>query len=496
MNNYEDYHRHLQKLADVNYSSAVLQWDQETYMPEDGAERRGQQLATLAGISHDLGVDEKFGQLLLMLKQEKLEDRQQRNIELSEKDYNDRKKYTAQFVEEMTRAISAAFVAWQEAKSKNDYSIYAPRLEKIVDFKKREAELLGYKDHPYDAMIDQYEPGTTTADVDLLFNDVREKLGPFVRQILALQAEDDSFMYKHFDQQKQWNFGMDLLRQMGYDFKSGRQDISSHPFTTSFSAKDVRVTTRVDENNLHEMIWSTIHEGGHALYEQGLRDADYGLPTGEACSLAIHESQSRLWENVVGRGVHYWKANYSLLQNYFPEQMGKVSLKSFYHAMNRVQPGLIRTNADELTYHFHILIRFEIEKALMSDQIKVKELPDYWNAKYKEYLNIDVPDNRQGVLQDIHWSHGSIGYFPTYSLGSFYAAQFYASAKTQIPGLENEIEQGNMQPLLKWLRTNIHDHGRYYPAPKLVEKVTGNQPDFTFFMNYAKEKYTGIYKLS
>jgi len=244
---------------------------------------------------------------------------------------------------------------------------------------------------------------------------------------------------------------------------------------------------------LHEMIWSTIHEGGHALYEQGIRPEDYGLPTGEACSLAIHESQSRLWENVVGRSLPYWKANWNKLLKYFPEELKDVAVEEFYGAMNLVSPSLIRTNADELTYHFHILIRFEIEKGLMDGSIQVKDLPEVWNSKYKAYLGLDVPNDAQGVLQDIHWSHGSIGYFPTYSLGSFYAAQFFAAAKKQISGLEQSIESGDMKPLLNWLRVNIHDHGKLYSATELVEKVSGEKPDFRYFMEYARAKYGQIY---
>ncbi len=288
---------------------------------------------------------------------------------------------------------------------------------------------------------------------------------------------------------------MDLLKQMGFDFEAGRQDISSHPFTTNFGPLDVRVTTRVNENDFHEMTWSCIHEGGHALYEQGLLAENYGLPAGEPISLGIHESQSRLWENNVGRCLPYWKGNYKKLVHLFPENLANVDVTSFYKAINLVKPSLIRTNADELTYHFHILIRFEIEKALIENKITVEELPEYWNSKYKEYLGIDVTDDAHGVLQDIHWSHGSFGYFPTYSLGSFYAAQFYAQAKKDIKGLEAEIEKGNMKPLLNWLREKVHHHGRTLTSNELCLKLTGEALNFNHFMSYAKEKYGFIYNI-
>ncbi|MBX7095333.1 MAG: carboxypeptidase M32 [Flavobacteriales bacterium] len=492
--NYQSYIDHLRKLADVMYASAVLQWDQETYMPAKGAAIRGQQLATLAGISHELSVDPQFGKLLETLEKDgSLNEKQQRNVKQSLKDYRDRNKYTTAFVQELTMAVSEAFAAWDEAKSQNDFSIYQPKLEKIVALKRREAELLGYSEHPYDALIDQYEPGTKTSDIDRLFADVKKELKPFIDELLKKKEPREDFMYRNYSTSKQWDLGIELLKQMGYDFEAGRQDVSSHPFTIHFNAEDVRVTTRTNENNLHEMIWSTIHEGGHALYEQGIPLSEYGLPSGEACSLAVHESQSRLWENIVGRSLDYWKANWNLLGAYFANEMKDVSPEEFYAAMNLVRPSLIRTNADELTYHFHILIRFEIEKALMEGSLEVKDLPAAWNKKYKEYLNIDVPSDKEGVLQDIHWAHGSIGYFPTYSLGSFYSAQLYAAAVKSDAAIPAEIAKGNMKPLLKWLRENIHVHGKTYAATELIERATGEKPDFRYFMNYAREKYRGIY---
>lgn len=303
-------------------------------------------------------------------------------------------------------------------------------------------------------------------------------------------------MTGYYNKDKQWQYGLAVLKQMGYDFDAGRQDISSHPFTVNFNAQDVRVTTRIDENNFSDMLWSCIHEGGHALYEQGLLPENYGLPAGEAISLGIHESQSRLWENNVGRSLTYWKVHYPKLQTIFPENLKNVSVGAFYKAMNQVKPSLIRTNADELTYHTHIMIRFEIEKLLIEGTLKVKDLPEYWNTKYKEYLGVNVTDDAHGVLQDIHWSHGGFGYFPTYSLGSFYAAQFYTQATKDIPTLETEIEKGNTLPLLNWLRSKVHKHGKYYTAEELCINITGEKLNFNHFMNYANKKYAGIYELS
>jgi len=493
---YKKYKLKMQKLADVNYSSAVLQWDQEIYMPPKSAEKRAQQLATLAGISHELAVNNELGDLIKKLhKNNNLSVSEKRNIKLSRKDYRNRKKYSTDFVEKLSRATSEGFNHWQLARKENNFEIFAPSLKKIVSLKQKESELLGYKNHPYDALLDQFEPGAKTKEIDELFTGVKPQLIALIKAISKKPKPADKFLHLHYDKQKQWDFGIELLKQMHYDFDAGRQDVSAHPFTTSFSAKDVRVTTRINEKNLSEMVWSCIHEGGHALYEQGLNDDDYGIPTGEAISLGIHESQSRLWENNVGRGKAYWKKNYPLLQKYFPENLSATGLDDFYKAINRVQPSLIRTSADELTYHSHIMIRFELEKQLLEGSLEVKDLPAVWNSKYKEYLNIDVPNDSQGVLQDVHWSHGGMGYFPTYSLGSFYAAQFFASAKKDAPGLEAKIEKGDMLPLLEWLRDKIHRHGKLYSASELCQKITGEKLNFSYFMDYATIKYKEIYEL-
>ena len=496
MTNYGKYKSHSKKIADINLSAGVLHWDQEVNMPSKGAGFRAQQLATLSGISHELSVDRDYGTLLESLgRDSSLSEDQRRNVELSLKDYRKSLKYTTDFVKEHSISVSEAFQTWNQAKKENDFARFQPKLEKLVVLKRKECELLGYSVHPYDALIDQYEPDTKTSDIERVFKEVRAKLVPFVKELMAQPQNDEAFMYQSFDENKQWDFGLDLLKQMGYDFEAGRQDRSSHPFSIHFSPLDARVTTRIDENNLNEMIWSCIHEGGHALYEQGILTENYGLPLGETISLGIHESQSRLWENNVGRGLPYWKANFSKLQSYFPNELKGVDVEAFYKAMNVVKPSLIRTNADELTYHFHVMIRFEIEKALIEGSIEVKDLPAIWNAKYKEYLNIEVPSDSEGVLQDIHWSHGSFGYFPTYSLGSFYATQFYAQAKKEISNLEQEVSNGNMQPLLDWLRTKVHQHGKRYSAQELCQRITGEKLNFEPFMEYAQGKYKALYNL-
>ncbi len=494
---YEKYVNTLQKLADIEHSIAVLSWDKEVNLPENAAAMRGQQVATLSGIAHEIFTEDSFGELLNELNAfgNELSFKQKRNIQTSLKDYKKFKKFSNDFVIRRSKVTSSTYHAWLKARKENDFALFKDALREMVDVKRKEAEILGYEDHPYDALIDEFEPELKTEHLTVLFKDVREQLVEFVKELKGHAQVDDSFLYKFYPKQKQWDFGINILKAMAYDFNAGRQDLSPHPFTTSFGATDVRVTTRIDEHNFGNMTWSCIHEGGHALYEQGLPIEDYGLPSGKYVSLGIHESQSRLWENNVGRSLGFWKTHYTALQQLFPGNLKKVSLNDFYKGINKVVPSLIRTESDELHYHFHILIRFEIEKGLIEGSLEVEDLDKIWNEKYLSYLGVEVPDDNNGVLQDIHWAHGSFGYFATYSLGSFYAAQFFKQALKDIPNLSEQIEKGDTSKLLEWLRENIHQHGMTYNADELCEKVTGEKLNFKYFMDYAREKYNAIYAL-
>jgi carboxypeptidase Taq len=344
-------------------------------------------------------------------------------------------------------------------------------------------------------LLDEFERGATVPFLDAVFKNLLPTLQDVLQKIAARPPIDTRFLKQQFPKEEQWMWGMDLLKSLDFDFEAGRQDISEHPFSTSFSPQDVRVTTRIDEGDFGNMTWSCIHEAGHALYEQGLPETQYGLPLGEACSYSIHESQSRLWENHVGRSATFWNAHYAGLQKRFPEQFGGVGLEQFYHGINTVQPSLIRTEADEITYHFHVYIRYELEKRLLERSLTTAEIPEYWRVQYKRWMDVTVPDDKHGPLQDVHWSHGSFGYFPTYSLGSFYAAQFYAQAKVEIPGLEGEISQGNTGPLLRWLRQGIHQKGRFYTSAELCQHLTGKPLDVNHFITYVLEKWGKIYTL-
>lgn len=492
---YKKYVQRLQKIADVKYAAAVLQWDQETYMPPKGANYRAQQVATLSEIAHHLYTQTSFKKILLQLKEATdLNDEQQKNITLSWYDYTQQEKLTPLFVRKLSTTVSKSFQAWMEARGKNKFSLFQKDLAALVKLKQQEADLLGYEQHAYNALINQYEKDCTVTELDRVFDNLQIPLKKILAQIAAQPQVDDSLLQQPYAANTQWQWGLDIMKQMGFDFEAGRQDKSEHPFTTNFSSQDIRLTTRIDENDFSNMTWSCIHELGHGLYEQGLPAAAYGLPLGEYASLSIHESQSRLWENNIGRSHNVWKYLLPIAQKYFPHQLGNTNTTAFYKAINKVTPSLIRTEADELTYHFHVIIRYQLEKALMGGQLPVKEIPAYWNQLYQQYLGITVPNDKQGCLQDVHWSHGSFGYFPTYSLGSLYAAQFFAAAKKQVPGLEEGITKGQFQPLLAWLRNNVHIHGRRYNSQQLCEQISGEPLNIDYFMNYAHDKYKSIYE--
>jgi len=486
---YRKYLTKMQKIADVKYASAVLQWDQETYLPAKGQSIRGQQIATLSELAHREFTDKKLGALLLQLQEaDALSDREKRNVQLSLEDYEKNKKFTGAFVRKMSEAVNTSFHAWMRARKENDFSLFQQPLDKLIQLKKQEAEILGYPHQPYDALLNDHDKGLSTARVDELFGELIPKLSKLMEQVQKMPAPDTRFLTQYFNKETQWKFGIEMLKRIHYDFEAGRQDISAHPFTTNFNAGDVRITTRIDEHDFMNMTWSCLHEGGHALYEQGLPESEYGLPLGEYASISIHESQSRLWENCIGRSLPFWEQYFPLLCSYFPEQFKGVSLAQFYAAINCIQPSLIRTEADELSYHFHVLIRFEIEKMLIAGTISTKDIPACWNELYHKHLGINVPDDNQGCLQDVHWSHGSFGYFPTYSLGSLYATQWHAALNRENASFEKLVAAGDTSFILTWLRQQIFPFGRYYDSNALCQKATGEKLDSNYFIQYATKK--------
>lgn len=491
---YTEYLLRMNKIADIRFAAAVLQWDQETYLPSKGATIRGQQLATLSETAHGLFTDETLGILLqnIMTKND-LGFKEKRNIELTWEDYTKQKKFTSAFVRELSEAVSKSFHSWMEARKANDFSVFVRDLSKLVELKRKEADILGYTGHPYNALLNDHDKGSTVQLLDTVFDKIRFSLKEIIQKITIQPQVQDSFLFQYYPKDKQWEFGLRLLKELGYDFEAGRQDISEHPFTISFNSNDVRITTRIHEKDLSSMVWSCIHEFGHALYEQGLPVEEYGLPAGEPASFSIHELQSRLWENHIGRSEAFCERYLPLLQEYFPDQLKNISIDNFYKGINKVQPSPIRTEADEVTYHFHVMIRYELEKKLIEGMLEARDIPAYWNEQYSNYLGIRIANDKQGCLQDVHWSHGSFGYFPTYSMGSFYAAQFHSQVSQAIPSLESEIRNGNTVPLMNWLQTNIYQHGRILTSEELCQSACGKPLDIDYFLEYILAKYKNIY---
>lgn len=486
---YDEYVKRMQRIADWRHAAAMLEWDQETYMPPKGSAYRGRQIARLQEEAHALFTHADTRHLLESLYQsDALSDKERKNIIVSLIDFKRSEKLPPAFVGQMSEAIHQSYHQWIAARRANDFGLFADALQTVINWKRKEAAMIGFEQHPYDALLDQYDRGLTVATLDPLFASLSADLQALMERIKKLDSSTQTTLQGTYDKDKQWAFGIYLLQKMGFDFEAGRQDLSEHPFTTSFGAGDVRLTTRIDEQDPISMIGSCIHEGGHGLYEQGLDPEQYGLPAGEYASLSIHESQSRFWENVIGRQAEFWVTHYPVLQAHFPDQLKEVPLSTFMKKLNQVQPSLIRTEADELTYHQHIIIRYTIEKALIEGSMDAKDIPAAWKEQYRNQLNINVPDDLQGCLQDVHWSHGSFGYFPTYTLGSLYAAQFWDAIKKAEPDWQKRLQQGETGLFLAWMKQHIFIHGRLYPSNTICTMATGNPLSSHYFTDYLHEK--------
>ena len=497
----------LLEIQRITSAASVLSWDQETYMPVGGGLARADQIATLQGIAHQKLVSPDIQDLLAKWVDpatgQAIEtagdnwDEPSRSL-LREvwRDHSRAVKLPSEFVVRLSRECSLAQQIWAEAREQNNFKMFLPNLRTILSLKREEANYLGFQASPYDALLDTYEPGATIATLAPLFAQLRAGLVPLLKRVMASTISiDDRVLFRSYDTAKQMEFGRLVLTAMGYDFERGRLDLSAHPFTTSFHPTDVRVTTRVYEKELPACLFSCIHEGGHGLYDQGLDPRYYGTPLGDSVSLGMHESQSRLWENCVGRSWPFWRFFYPILQQTFPDQLRDVSLDRFYAAINRAKPSLIRVEADELTYNLHIMLRFEIEQDLIESRTDVDDLPSIWREKMRDYLGI-VPDtDADGVLQDVHWSLGAFGYYPTYTLGNLYAVQFYEQAKQELVNLEEQIARGQLLELRRWLEQKIHRWGRTFTPDHLAQRVTGKSVSPAPFLRYLEQKYGELYGL-
>ncbi len=499
------------KLTEIQHlrdAAAVLSWDQETYMPAGGGQARAEQIATLQTLAHDkfisteteelltAWIDEPTGQIRKDLQSE-LDHTTKALLRETWRDFSRAKKLPSLFVHRLQRECSLAQQVWAEARKNNDFKSFLPNLRTLLALKIEEAQYLGYEQSPYDPLLDNYEPGATTAQLTPLFSTLRKRMVFLLQQVLnSSHKPNEALLTQAFETEKQLEFGRMVLVKMGYQFERGRLDLSAHPFTTSFHPTDVRVTTRVFEHDLSSCLFSCLHEGGHGLYEQGLLPKYYGTPLAEPVSLGIHESQSRLWENCVGRSRPFWQHFYPLLQKTFARQLMGIPFDDFYPAINMVKPSLIRVEADELTYNLHIMVRFEIELALIEGQLQVEDLPTAWNEKMQDYLGTQPERDAEGVLQDVHWSMGAFGYFPTYTLGNLYASMFYEQALQEISGLEESIAQGSLLPLRDWLNQNIHQYARQFTSKEIIQRVTGHPLSSEPFLNYLERKFGELYGFS
>lgn len=497
--------KELLDLTHLKSAIGLLEWDQMTNMPNDhgGHTARAETMASLEETIHQRLVSPEMENLLLRAELppvgKSLNEDDRLIVEKVRKDFDKARKLSPEFVAESVKLYSESYTVWVEAREKSDFQIFKPNLKRIIELKKQEAKMLGYADSPYNALLDEYEPGLTVSRLDFTFSVLKYFLVPFIAKIMKKNINTQLSLHSplglKIDIPRQTEFIKIVITELGYNFNCGHLGVSIHPFSQSMHPTDARITVRYKEYNMFDALYSAIHEAGHAMYEQNLSQEHFGTHLGEAVSLGVHESQSRFWENIIGRSKAFWEHFHSLIIDNFPEFRSLMSL-DFYKAVNAVKPSLIRVDADEVTYNLHIVLRYEIEKDLIEGKLEVDDLPRAWNQKMKEYFDLDVPDDRHGVLQDMHWSDGAFGYFPTYTLGNLYATQIHNTIQKSIPNLN--LESGNnidFPAILDWLRNNIHRHGSRYKPDQLIEIATGSRPVIYYFKKYLRQKYSAIYGL-
>jgi carboxypeptidase Taq len=491
----QQFYAQAHQLFDLTQAQQILEWDQEVIMPAKGLEQRAHQLSALASVIHGKGKDPAYGDLIAALEDsDDLDEWARADVREARRAFDRATKIPARLVEERTEACALAQAAWEVARARNDFGAFQPYLERVVVLTRELAEAIG-GDNRYDALLDEFEPGMTEAQLRLVFADLKARLLPLLDALRgASRRPDPSILSRHFPQPGQQAFCLRLVQDMGFDLEAGRCDVSAHPFTNG-TMGDVRLTTRYQEDFLPSAIFGTIHEAGHGLYEQGLDAIRFRDPAGASGSAGIHESQSRFWENLIGRSRAFWTHYYQPLRQVFPGTLDDVSLEAFHGALNLVAPSLIRVEADEATYNLHILLRFDIESELIAGRVETRELPELWRVKMLEYLGIAPTEDRLGVLQDIHWSIGLFGYFPTYALGNLYGAQFLEQLRRELPDLDERVARGELLTVKNWLNRNIHVHGRRWSAQELCRKVTGGPVSAAPLLRHLQQKYAEIYGL-
>jgi carboxypeptidase Taq len=490
----------LQEIRDLSHASYVLNWDMETYMPPGGAEARGRALSTLARLEHERSTAVELGRLLddLQPYADSLDPDHDDAalIRVTRREYERNVRVPADFVAKISEHASNLYNLWTQARPANDFARVRDPLRRTLDYSREMAEFFAPYDHIADPLIDLSDYGMKAASVREVFADLRAGLVPIVRAITSQPPADDSCLRLHYPEAEQLAFGLQVARDYGYDFSRGRQDKAPHPFMIRFSLGDIRITTRVQEHYLGDALFSTLHEAGHAMYEQGISRAYEGTPLASGTSSGVHESQSRLWENIIGRSLPFWQHYYPKLQAQFPEQLGGTSLEAFYRAVNKVEPSLIRTDADEVTYNLHVMIRFELEMQMLEGKLDVADLPEAWNAAYQHDLGITPPDDKDGCLQDIHWYGGMIGgAFQGYTLGNLFSAQVFEAATAAHPEILTHIGQGEFETLRQWLTENIYQYGSKYTAPEIIQRISGGLQSEPL-IRYLRNKYGALYQLS
>ena len=488
---------YMHEIEDLKALGSLAEWDQNTEMPEGAGDVRGHQMATLQGVLHERWTTQRLGTLLNALSnvinRSDYTDADRGLVREAQRNYDRAKKLPRKLVEEMARVQASSFEAWRRAREHNDFASFAPWLSRTVALQREVADHIGFIETRYDALLDPFEPGMTASKLDKLFAPVREVSATLLRRIEASgNTVDDSCLQGEFSEEQQVELSDVLLRSMGYDFSHGGIAVSPHPFTTSFGSPfDVRLTVHPDKHFIQSSVMAAIHEGGHAVYEQGSAPALARTPLAGGASMGAHESQSRLWENAIGRSDAYWRAQFTSVRQTFPEQFASVDAATFARALNKVKPSLIRIEADEVTYNLHIIVRYELEKALINGNVAIEALPGLWNAKYREYLGIEPTRDSEGVLQDIHWSAG-FGYFPSYTLGNLYGAQIYSALRKDFSNFDERLASGDTAFILDWLRDKMYVFGAIYQPETLMERVTGKSPNPEFFVRYLTGKFEEI----
>ena len=485
---------HFNEIMQLYYIGALLGWDQQVSMPKGSIKGRAEQMALIRGLIHSRIKSDKTGKLIK--EAEKSSNLTQIDLALireAKREYDQATKIPDELVAEIAKTSSLGHIEWEKARAKSDFSIFKPYLEKIIKLRIEFAEKLNTGPTLYSTLLDLFEPGSTYDWTLKIFKGLRPKLVKIVEKLTsASDKPNKSILRKNYPAEKQWQLSLDIIRKMNFDFNTGRQDKATHPFTTSLSSIDTRITTRIREDFLPDCLFSTIHECGHALYQMNFKEEIQGTLLADGSSMGIHESQSRLWENMVGRSKEFWKFWYPTFQREFPENLNNYSLEEFHRSINVVEPSFIRVDADEVTYGLHIILRFELEKMIIEENLQVNELPELWNTKMEELLGITPPNDSLGVLQDVHWSSG-FGYFPSYALGNLYAAQIYNHALDLNPSLPKDYEKGDFSNLLNYLKEYVHQYGKIYRASDLIKKITGEDLNPDYFIKYVEEKYYPIY---